>query len=190
MSAFLSNWGTVEAVEYSPEAIVFLKKRIRQVYHSTLQTVRLKRDHYNLVSCIDVLYHKHIPDESVVLKKAYDALKNGGTILVMDCALPFFTSHHDTVMLAKKRYTIEELTRLVASAGFTIERSSYCFFLVFPLFAIGRLIDKFVPISSVSMPNKLLNTILFGICRMEALILRHLSLPIGSSCIVVGRKNQ
>lgn len=188
MSSFLATWGTVEAVESSPEAIPYLKKRIPRVYTSSLQAVRLAENRYDLVTCIDVLYHKHIPNEAIVLKKAYRTLKKGGTILIMDCALPFFTSHHDSVMLAKKRYTKEELTNLLSSAGFTVVRSSYCFFLVFPLFAIGRLIDKFMPISTVSVPHTFLNAMLLALCRLEAMILAHSSLPIGSSCIVLAKK--
>jgi SAM-dependent methyltransferase len=188
MRVFLENWGTVTRVESSPYAQIALRKRKLPYIPQSIEKYRFPANSYSLVCFFDVLYHQHIHNIPSVLKKSYRTLKKGGHLVIFDSALPFLTSHHDEVMMAKKRFYLDELIGLVHDAGFIVERKSYSYFFLFPLFLASRLIDKCIPLRTVSSYPAFINTLLLFVCKIEAWLLKYISYPIGSSAVILARK--
>lgn len=187
-SSFLQNWGKVTAVECCQEAISFLEKRKITYTSGLIEECVFPKGPYDLVTIFDVLYHRNIKSDKKVLEIAYHLLQQGGTLLITDCALPFLYGIHDTIMHARERYYLGNLTQDVEDAGFTIERKSYTYFFLFPLFVIFRLINKYVDFSTVGQINPVINHLFFYICKFEALLLQKISFPFGSSVIIKARK--
>lgn len=188
ISIFLQKWGKVQGVEYSKDACQFLKKRGVNFTAGKIEDYKPHKNYYYLVCLLDVLYHRNIDSIGKVLNIAYKALKKDGLLLITDSAMPFLFSHHDKIMHAKKRFYLRELTTLVENAGFTIEKKSYTYFLIFPLFLLNRCLNKFIPFETVNDVYPLINTLLLSICKIEAKLLSIYSLPIGSSVIIKARK--
>lgn len=187
-SVFLENWGTVDRIEVSPYACTILRKKGVKFKRGNIETSNLGRNKYDLICILDVLYHKSIKDIDKILLKSNFALKKGGLILIMDCALPFFYSKHDKIMHAGQRFYLSLLTNKVRQANFLIIKKSYIYFFLFPLFAIHRIINKYINFSTVNEINKLLNILFYKICYFESLVLKHVSLPIGSSVVILAHK--
>jgi SAM-dependent methyltransferase len=185
---FLKQWGEVYGIEQSKFAFPYLNKRNIQYASASIEKYAIPRNKYQLVCLFDVLYHKNIIDDQAVLNKIYAALRSGGLLCITDCALPLFTSHHDVVMNARERYTRKEMVAKVEEAGFYILRSSYIYFFVFILFVFQRTLDKFFPISTVTTMPKVINNALLSLCKLGAWVLRYISLPIGSSIIIIAQK--
>ena len=184
---FLAKWGSVTGIEPSAEARPFLKKR-KIKFKSVSFEKFSSRKKFDLVCFLDVLYHKNITDDRNAIKKAASFLNKGGLILITDCALPFLVSAHDTIMQARQRYYLRDLADKLKSAGLSIKKASYIFFLVFPLFSFARLIMKKGETGGISRLHPLINLILFNLCRLEAKLLKFVNFPIGSSVIILAEK--
>lgn len=185
---FLKYWGKVTGVESSPSAAKFLKKRRLNYQQISIERFRVLPNSFDLVTLLDVLYHRRIKSDEAVLKKAYDTLKPNGLLLITDSALPFLWSHHDEIMQARERYYLKKIVRKVQVAGFMIEKKSYIFFIVFPLFLTVRLLNKFIPFHTVTRVHPVMNRFLLTLCKIEAKLLPYFSFPIGSSIIILARK--
>lgn len=188
-SRFLEQWGVVTRIESSPVAARFLRKRGLTFTRGNILTATLPEQYFDLITCLDVLYHANIPDDTAVLRRLYRTLKPGGRLLITDCALPWLMSRHDVRNHARERYTLRKMTEKLRTAGFSVTRSSYLFCLVFPLTLLARITERFSDRSDVNLPPIWLNELLDGVCTLEAALLRKVALPIGSSLIVVARRD-
>lgn len=187
-SIFLENWGIVDRIEISPYAFSFLRKKGVKFRKGNVETSNFGRNKYDLICILDVLYHKNIKDIGKILSKSNLALRKRGLILVMDCALPFLYSKHDKKMHAGRRFYLSLLTKKVRQANFLIIKKSYIYFFLFPLFALSRIINKYLNFSTINKINKSINRLFYKICCFESLILKRVSLPIGSSVIILAQK--
>ena len=185
-TSFLSGYGRVTVVEKSPYARPFLRKRGIRRIHPSLN--RLKHGTFDMVCMIDSLYHRENRNEIYVINKVYSLLKPGGTIIIFDCAIPWLFGTHDRVMHARKRFTKKELVSLLVSAQFMIIRSTYLYFLTFPLFLIQRIIMRYINMDPLWSPPGGINALLRFISSIETVLIRYVSFPIGSSVAVIAKK--
>lgn len=184
MTKFISKWGAVTAVENSPYALPFLKKRKIIPKNISINNCVFKNNSFDLVCLFDVLYHHNIANDQKVIQNIYKWLKPGGHLYITDCANPFLFSHHDLIMQARQRYKLNELIKKIKTEKFVINKASYIFFFTFPIFVLLRIIDKFYPLNTVTEIPDLLNKILLFICKVESHILRCVNYPFGSSLII------
>lgn len=189
LTKFLSRLGNVTAVEESPIAIEYLKKRHLKYRSANIMTVALPVSRYDLVCCFDVLYHQRILDDTVVLRKLYRALKPGGYLCITDSALPILTSHHDVVMHTRERYTLSSLVKKVKACRFTVLKQTYLYFFVFPFVFFLRLVNKQIAFRSVTQVPLALNALLLFVCALEARLVPFINFPIGSSVFILARKS-
>lgn len=188
LSKYLEKWGDVVRLESSSYAWPYLDKRKLTYLRIPVEKYKFPKKKFDAVFILDVLYHKNIKSPESVIRNAYQSLKSGGMLIVTDCAIPFLHSFHDTEMMAKKRFYLSEIASLVEKSGFIIEKKSYVFFLIFPLFAVTRIINKFRKFATVADLPYPINNFLLNICKAEAFLLRYMVFPIGSSVIIKGRK--
>lgn len=188
ITKYLGLWGKPIGVEHHLDALPFLKKRKVTFTSCRIENFGYRKNSYDLICLFDVLYHKDIRSDVKVINLAYQALKPGGIILITDSALPFLFSLHDKVMHARERYYLDTLVQRVSSTGFIIEKSSYIYFFLFPLFLVSRFVNKFIPFPNVRKTNPFLNQLLLKICQLEAKLFKYISFPIGSSIIIKARK--
>ncbi len=188
MTSFLTKYGDVTGVEASPYAFPFLRKRRISFIKSSIRNYNIPPDFYDLITCFDVLYHKNIGDDKQVLTKAFRGLKKGGMLCITDAAYPTLKRQHDVSMRGRGRYIKGKLVKKVEKASFKIIRASYIYFAVFPLFILQRILSRFISIETIASPGKLTNKILFALCRFEAVLLKYIDLPFGSSLIILARK--
>ncbi|NLG06618.1 MAG: class I SAM-dependent methyltransferase [Candidatus Pacebacteria bacterium] len=192
MTKFLERYGKVLGVESNQTSIAFCKKNDVQVIESSVEKIPIQKDKFDLITIFDVLYHKDV-EEALVLKEVRRLLKKDAYLLLSDCALPFFWSAHDEQMMAKKRFTKREIEQLLEKNNFSIVKSSYIYFFTFPFFVLQRLFLKFSKRESKSVVSKLPNVInkfLLFLIKIEAFLLKYIKTwPIGSSIMVLARKN-
>jgi SAM-dependent methyltransferase len=78
---------------------------------------------FDLALALDVL--EHLDDDAVALAEAARLLRAGGLLLVTVPAGPALWSEHDEALGHRRRYRRRDLARLVAGAGFEIERLTH-----------------------------------------------------------------
>lgn len=198
LAELLAPYGAVSGCDASPEAIAFCAERgLTGMKQINLEDVTLPPDHFDVITCIDVLYHRAIADDVDILRKLRIALKPGGLLIIHLVADPSLYSSHDLAVHTRERYTRPQLRGRLEQAGLVIERLSYRLSVLYPLIATWRRSRQRDPAndrqteevtSDVSLPPFLINSALLTLMRMENWLLRHLDLPFGSSLLAVCRR--
>ena len=198
LAELLAPYGDVSGCDASPLAIAFCAERgLKGVKEADLQEMTLPANHFDVITCIDVLYHRGIADDVEILKKLRAALKPGGLLLIHLVADPSLYSSHDVAVHSRERYTRPLLQGRLERTGLVIERLTYRLTTLFPLIATWRRLRRRdvadasqaeEVVSDVALPPAPLNSALLRLMRTENWLLRHLDLPFGSSLLAICRR--
>lgn len=144
---------------------------------------------FDVIGAFDVL--EHVKDDGVVLQQMHQALCTGGGLLITVPQHPLLWSHLDEYACHVRRYTSKELRRKVVQAGFELERITSFVSLLLPFMAASRVRTRWGkndPLAGLKLGN-LTNSLMEKVLDMErALIRKGISLPLGGSLLLIGRK--
>lgn len=189
----LKNKGFSVGIDVSDIALeICRQKKINRVIRSSVSCMPFRDNSFDIVTSLDVLYHKQVTDDSVALKECLRILKRKGILLLNLPAYQFLTSEHDRFEHGIRRYTRKGLIKKIKEAGFGIEKITYSNMFFFPMIALWRILalrhrkEKFD--SHLHPLPKFLNMIILLILNLENKLQRHLSLPFGLSVFCIARK--
>ena len=196
MTELLKDYGRVFGLERHGVACEFFCQRNQfSLIKGDANKLPFKRGTFHLIALLDVLYHQHISDDGEVLEQIHQLLVPNGFLLITDSAFEFLKSTHDMAVMARHRYTLRELTGKLKDHHFTIERSTYLYFVIFPLVVLSRLLGKltlffFKPDirSDLKETNDYLNKFLAALLFWEGKLLKLVNFPFGSSLLILGKK--
>lgn len=186
----LSTYGDVYATELDDEALEMAGKRgaYRVVKGSLPDDIPFEGG-FDLICMLDVL--EHIDDDRGALEVIVKKLNPGGKILITVPACKFLWSEHDVTLHHKRRYGKKQLLRLVHASGFRIIYYTYFNTLLFPVIAAVRSRKKINGKecgTDVSMPSKPVNLLLTAIFSGERFLMPLISLPFGTSILLLAEK--
>lgn len=187
----LQRLGRVTGCDIHPLALAATENRGIPTLKRDLGADDLGVEQYDLITCIDVLYHRAVPDETAALLNLHRALRAGGLLILHLPAFEMLRGAHDLAVHGRRRYRRPHLIRLLESSGFTVEFASYRLFLLFLPALIWRCWTRLFPPRSdlVSMP--LINRpFLRGLKTENRLLRLPLSLPLGTSVFALARKQR
>lgn len=192
MLPILSRFGDVIGVDISDEALKYGRKRGR-VMKGNILDLKFKDETFDLVICMDVLYHTWVEDELKGLNEFNRVLKKVGLLLIREPAYNWLRGREDVGSLTKRRFSKKRLEFLLTKSGFKILKTTYANFFLFPIILLLRIQSSLNPnkiqgSSDFSLPTALLNNLLLGILKFESFLIKFISLPFGSSLICVSRK--
>jgi SAM-dependent methyltransferase len=129
----------VALLEPGPTGAYNAKKRgLKNVICATTDTAKFKRHSLPAVGLFDVI--EHIEDDLTFLKSLKELVKQGGYLYATVPSYPFLWSEEDISAGHYRRYTLRGISKVIQSAGFHIEFSSYIFrFLPLPVFLLRTL---------------------------------------------------
>jgi SAM-dependent methyltransferase len=142
-------------------------------------------DHtFDVAAAFDVV--EHCEPEDRALAELRRVLRPGGRLLLSVPAYEWAWTDHDVRAGHHRRYTRPRLRRAVERAGFTVDRATYGFAGVFPMFAAERLLRRARRAggdADAGLPqvSPALDRLLTGLSRAESRVLRRRDLPFGSS---------
>lgn len=193
MVPFLRQFGSVIGIEPNAYGRQLAKSRNILLKKGTAEETGLAKASVDIVCFLDVLYHQGIRDTRAI-REAARILRPGGHLVITDCAFPFLSGPHDRAVNGRQRYYLGDLVKKIEVAGFTIQKHTYTFILLFPLFVLKRLFDRLFGIttrnSDVAPAPGWMNTLFSGICRIEAFGLPYIRYPWGSSLLIVAKKSR
>src|SRR5438045_2637454 len=139
---FDDDWRMV-GVDISEDALAFCKnRRLTRLCRVDLTNFALPFNtrSVDLVLALDVI--EHVEDDLGALRECHRILKPGGALVTTVPAFMALWSPWDECLGHKRRYTAPELLERLRAARFTVRRSGYLFFFVFPAAALVRSVKK------------------------------------------------
>lgn len=187
----LEKFGTVLGVDSSEEAIAAChRKGISSVVLASHPSQLYNRQ-FDFVTAFDVL--EHIPNDAGFLREIKSLIKPGGRLLVTVPAYQFLWSAFDVAVQHQRRYTKSKLDTLLKANGFEPIFSSYFNFFLTPAFIGYRGIKKLLGDKPSTLNSSAprfpasVNTLLAKILGFEAQLVPPLSLPFGTSIIILAK---
>ncbi|OGH14330.1 MAG: hypothetical protein A2687_01740 [Candidatus Levybacteria bacterium RIFCSPHIGHO2_01_FULL_38_26] len=187
---YLSKFGDVVGVDISDDALKFAKKR-GKVVKGDVSDLPFKDETFDVVVCLDVLYHKWV-DLKKALSELKRVLKPGGVLLIREPAFDWFKSSEDIASATKHRFTKNEVKGEFDNS-FVIKKITYVNFFLFPFALIKRIPEvvgfkKKRGVSDVQAASPFLNKILLFIFQKEQSLINYVNFPFGTSVICVAQK--
>lgn len=146
---------------------------------------------FDVLTSMDVI--EHIDNDGKALSDFYRVLSPEGIIILTVPALNSLWSPRDILLGHKRRYTVNNLRRLLEETGFTVMKCSYTNIFYFPGLLLYALLKRGLkqeapPRTAIlSLPSWI--SILFDrLLKVEENILMFTNLPIGTSILCVARK--
>ena len=147
---------------------------------------------FDVVGAFDVV--EHCEDDHRAMSELARVAVPGGRVLLAVPAYSWAWTDHDVRAGHYRRYTRRRFTRLVESAGLEVQRATYAFGAVFPIFAAERGVRRLRGGGTEQEGNRLptvsprQDRLLMGLSRLDERALRRVDLPFGSSVFVAARK--
>jgi SAM-dependent methyltransferase len=195
MMEICQKYGTATGIDYSPDAVYYARKRgLKNIEIGDLNNYPFADEAYDVVVCMDVLYHAAIENDRAVVEKFYHTLKEDGILIINLPAFDYLKRSHDIVVHTKKRYRKGAFEKELKEIGFTIQKSSYRMSLLYFIILIAKLFQpKSKANESESDLKELpvwINTLLLNYGRLENWCIKHgIGFPVGSSLFVVAKKS-
>lgn len=190
----LSAFGEPFGVDLSEEAVRFCRMRGPSPAAVANAQGRLPfRDaSFDAACLLDVI--EHIDDERAVLTEIARVVRPSGVVVITVPAVPWLFSYHDRALGHRRRYAKAALVSLVLECGLRIDLVTH-----FNAWLLGPAVVARAGMTALrrGCPPRTdtalripapLNSILLGLCRIEARIARRLPLPAGLGLACVARK--
>jgi len=191
----LENFGTASGMEFSPQAIHFLRQRnLKRIVRSDAnQSIPFKNDTFSVITCLDVL--EHLENDLNLVKEMVRVCAPGGYILVTVPAFDFLWSPHDVALHHKRRYTRKQVFNSIRGLNCSVIKASYYnTILCFPILAARKLkcffskkkdaqSDFFIAVPDYF--NKALSLIFIA----EIYCLKFFNFPFGVSFLLIIQKS-
>jgi SAM-dependent methyltransferase len=151
---------------------------------------------FDLVTSFDVFQCLPEEVEQAAIREMARVLKPGGSVVMNVAALEILHGRHSVLSEEVRRYTPARLRAIVERGGFRIERLSYANFSLLPLLLPTRVWQRITAPAGgveagefeISVPAAPVNAALSALVALEALALKGINMPIGSSLMCLARK--
>lgn len=185
----LSEFGVVEGVEPDVSLLHDKGPHRRDIYTVPFDNAFRPGHTYDVILMLDVL--EHLRDPESALKHALTLLAPGGTFVATLPAFNALWTSHDVINQHVTRYDRATFRTLAAAAGLRIDTARYFFHWVAPVKLAAHVVEGVRPDKRVvprlpRVPRPAINQLLYKFTRLEQRLLRRVSLPFGSSLLVVG----
>lgn len=198
----LSRYGQVKGLEIDPRPVKKAQERGYDVdQFDATQPMPFDENTFDAVTTLDVIEHNE--DDLAILADSYRILKPGGHMIITVPAFMWLWTYNDDINAHVRRYTAGELRQKLSQTGFKVRRVTYNNFFVFPLAAALLLsrrstgshtelashhLDEDEYQVEMEPASPLVNSVLTQVGKIEAGLMKMVSLPVGTSLIAVGQK--
>lgn len=194
--AMLKGYGRAVGFDLTATGPRFARSHGHAVAQASIAQIPFASGTFDLVTSFDVF--QCLPDdvERAAVAEMSRVLKPGGWLLLHVAALDILHGKHSVLSEEVRRYTSARLRAIVEAGGFRIERLTYDHLSLLPIMLPVRLWhrlsagdDAVEPgEGEITVPSAPVNAALTALVSLEALALRAVNMPIGSSLMCVARK--
>src|SRR5271166_244576 len=184
----LSRFGQVEGVEPFAELVSPSNPYRDRISICPFDENYRPGKRYSLILMLDVL--EHIEDAAGALGHAIDLLEPDGRLVATVPAFMALWTNHDVMNQHFVRYTKSTFREVAQRAGLRIQEERYLYHWTCPVklgIALRERLFRLQP-KPAQVPMWVINESMYFLSRMEQRTLTPLSLPFGSSLMIVGAK--
>ena len=192
----LRPFGDAVGFDLTGTGVAFAHHHGHRVAQASISHIPFASGRFDLVTSFDVF--QCLPDEveRLAIRDMSRVLKSGGWMLLHVAALEMLHGRHSVLSQEVRRYTPSRLRSIVEQGGFGVARLTFdhasLLPLLLPVRAWHRLSarDGAIPAGEgeIAVPSAPVNGALSALVSLEALALRAINMPIGSSLMCLARK--
>jgi SAM-dependent methyltransferase len=193
MRVVLEPYGRVVGFDLDEVGIALSRALGANVVRANAAYAPFASESFDIATSFDVMQCLE-PDAAVVREMAR-LVRPGGAVVVTMAALEMLRGDHSESWQEVRRYTPATARALLVQAGLRVERVSFLFGSLFPLMLTVRFAQRLLrpfrghrPDTDIAIPSTLVNGLLTALVTAEARVASRVSLPVGSSLLVVGKK--
>ena len=192
----LGPYGRAVGFDLTRIGAEFAKAHGHRVAQASIADIPFKTAAFDLATSFDVFQVLPEAVEQSAIREMARVLKPGGWLLLHVAALRVLHGRHSVLSEEKRRYTPSMLRALVEGAGFRIERLTFDHCTLLPLMLPVRVWHRLTARNGIvdageaeiTVPIAPVNAALTALVSMEAMALRAVNMPIGSSLMCLARK--
>jgi SAM-dependent methyltransferase len=192
----LGPYGTAVGFDLTRIGTEFARAHGHTVAQASIAEIPFQSGTFDLATSFDVFQVLPEAVEQSAIWEMARVLKPGGWLLLHVAALPILHGRHSVLSEEQRRYTPSRLRALVEGAGFEVERLTFDHCSLLPLMLPVRVWHRLTAKDGVvaagegeiTVPMAPLNAALTALVSLEAMALRAVNMPIGSSLMCLARK--
>lgn len=189
----LRQFGRAEGIDITFSGLKYaVAHGDRKVAQASATCLPFAEAAFDLVTSFDVVYA--LPDdlERAAFAEMFRVLKPGGHLVLNTAALQILRGNHSVLGGEVRRYSKGSLTRSLERGGFRITWMSYTNATILPVLLAVRLAQRVGGHSEssaeISVPPAPVNLALSGLLAVEAVALKFMRMPAGSSVLCLAQK--
>lgn len=191
----LRSLGKVVALDNASEALLLSRKRgTALLAQANAGSLPFKAGSFSMVTALDLF--EHIYDDYSAAKEITRVMESGGRFVISVPAHPTLIGPHDEALGHVRRYTKQQLKRLLVMNGFEVERITYTYFSSSPAMLTFKLIQKYTPgkigFNNDGLPSyeigATMNALMKALSVLDCWLMDRMNLPVGMSILALARK--
>ena len=194
MKTLLLPYGRAFGFDLVPDGVRRASSVGRPLVRADIQKIPFKSDSFDIATSFDVV--QSVPDDRAALREMARVLKPGGSVVLNMTAMDIMRGDHSDVWGELRRYTPERVEPILSAAGLEPVKISYLFGSLLPMMLGVRTLQRMLRMvrepqgdSDLAVPSPPVNGVLTALVAAESALARRVSIPFGSSLMVVARKS-
>lgn len=191
---YFQRYGTTIGIDKSGEALRYCARRkSKNLVQGKIQTLPFRNSIFQIILALDLIEHLSDEEEVATLNEAHRILSSNGVLIITVPALPLLWSAHDRALGHYRRYTLKQLKEKLIKNGFRIKKISYFSSFILPATLISRFTKRpYLTQEKTDFPRvpPFINRVLIYLMKFESMLIKRVSLPIGSSLICIAKSKR
>ena len=193
MRTLLLPYGRPFGFDLVPDGVRRARSVGRPLVRADIQKIPYRSESFDIATSFDVV--QSVPDDHAALREMARVLKPGGHVVLNMTAMDIMRGDHSDVWGELRRYTPERVRPILAAAGLEPVKISYLFGSLLPMMLAVRTGQRLLRAfreptgdADLAVPSAPINGVLTALVTAEAAVARRVTIPFGSSLMVVARK--
>ena len=192
----LRPYGRAVGFDLTRIGVAFAREHGHRVAQASIAQIPFASASFDLVTSFDVFQCLPDPVERDAIAEMSRVLRPGGWLLLHVAALEILHGRHSVLSEEVRRYTPSRLRLIVERGGFRIDRLTFDHASLLPFMLPVRIwhrlsADEGIVLAGeaeITVPAAPINAALTALVSLEALALRAVNMPIGSSLMCLAQK--
>lgn len=187
---WMSTRGRVVASDVEPMALDLYGDRATGRVAADLNHLPFADESFDAALCVTVLYHSAIASPGAAVAELVRVVKPGGVVCLMEPGVRRLFRAHDREVHGARRFSLNDLEKLVIHAGLVPEVKTGAYSFLVPLAAAKAVLERGKQSSDLDNNQSGLGGLLGTVAGAERKLLKRTRLPFGLSVLVIARKGK